>query len=129
MILITFDKKSLPFGPQHMLAHFPQGRPRFTTQAVVRHLCLSSHILLNILLQVGMTATIRASLPVINAPKVYGYRDTLPNDINAEVVLLEKVEHLSFHFGSRIEACQGCRSKSRRGLASIQPFYANKSLR
>jgi hypothetical protein len=38
-----------------------------------------------------MTATIRACPIKINAPKVYGYRDFMPNDVNAEVVLLEKV--------------------------------------
>jgi hypothetical protein len=42
MILITFDKKSLPLGPHSMLAHFPRGRPRLATQAVVRLL----HILI-----------------------------------------------------------------------------------
>jgi hypothetical protein len=43
-----------------------------------------------------MTATVRACPTVINAPKVYGYRDYTPNDINAEVVLLEKVGNLTF---------------------------------
>jgi hypothetical protein len=28
------------------------------------------------------------------APKVYGYKDVLPNDIGAEVILLEKAGHL-----------------------------------
>jgi hypothetical protein len=50
-----------------------------------------------------MTATVRACPTKINAPKVYGYRDFLPNDINAEVVLLEKVEYHSFTFESYIE--------------------------
>jgi len=43
-----------------------------------------------------MTATVRACPTAINAPKVYGYRDYMPNDINAEVVLLEKVGNLTF---------------------------------
>ncbi|KIM91140.1 hypothetical protein PILCRDRAFT_811640 [Piloderma croceum F 1598] len=44
MILITFDKKSLPLGPHTMLAHFPRGRLRLATQAVVSpiHLRLTS---------------------------------------------------------------------------------------
>lgn len=35
MILIVFERKSLPLGPHLMLAHFPRGRPRLATQAVV----------------------------------------------------------------------------------------------
>jgi hypothetical protein len=42
MILITFDKESLPPSLHSILAHFPRGRPRLATQAVVRQL----HILL-----------------------------------------------------------------------------------
>lgn len=38
-----------------------------------------------------MTATVQACPTRINAPTVYAYRDFLPNDINAEVVLIEKV--------------------------------------
>lgn len=38
-----------------------------------------------------MTATVQASPIRINAPSVYAYRDIMPNDIGAEVVLMEKV--------------------------------------
>jgi hypothetical protein len=40
-----------------------------------------------------MTTTIQAYPLRIGAPKIYAYNDTLPNDIGAEVVLLEKVSH------------------------------------
>ncbi|KAF9006526.1 hypothetical protein BDQ17DRAFT_1302895 [Cyathus striatus] len=72
MILITFDPTSLPMGPRSMLAHFPRGRPRLTTQALV-----------------GMTDTV--TMFKIRTPKIYAYIDSMPNDIGAEVVLLEKV--------------------------------------
>lgn len=36
MILINFNKASLPLGPDSVLAHFPSGRYRLTTQALVR---------------------------------------------------------------------------------------------
>ncbi|TFK43677.1 hypothetical protein BDQ12DRAFT_675376 [Crucibulum laeve] len=75
MLLITFDPASLPMGPRVMLAHFPRGRSRLTTQALV-----------------GMTDTVSKYKPgKIYVPKVYAYIDYLPNDIGAEVVLLEKV--------------------------------------
>lgn len=46
MILITFEKKTLPLGPHLMLAHFPRGRPRLATQAVVCSTDISyTHIL------------------------------------------------------------------------------------
>jgi hypothetical protein len=35
MIHISFDRATIPDGPYSMLAHFPTGRPRLTTQAVV----------------------------------------------------------------------------------------------
>jgi hypothetical protein len=50
-----------------------------------------------------MTATVRACPTVVNAPRVYGYRDFMPNDINAEVVLLEKVVNTPIYFKSRTE--------------------------
>ncbi|KAH9030919.1 hypothetical protein EDB85DRAFT_2146439 [Lactarius pseudohatsudake] len=71
MILITFDPESVPLGPHSMLAHFPRGRPTYTTKALV-----------------GMTQIIRDHAQII-APKIYGYYDNVPNPINAEVVLLE----------------------------------------
>jgi hypothetical protein len=37
MIQITFERTSLPLGPYIMMAYFPRGRERLTTQAVVRH--------------------------------------------------------------------------------------------
>ncbi|KAH7930716.1 hypothetical protein BV22DRAFT_1028166 [Leucogyrophana mollusca] len=74
MIQINFERASLPLGPYCMVAHFPRGRPRLTTQALV-----------------GMTATVRSAPMKIDVPKVYGYKDVMPNDIGAEVVLLEKI--------------------------------------
>ncbi|KAH9983072.1 hypothetical protein BJV74DRAFT_887125 [Russula compacta] len=71
MILITFDPRSVPLGPHSMLAHFPRGRPTYTTKALV-----------------GMTQVARDHAQII-APKIYGYYDNVPNPINAEVVLLE----------------------------------------
>ncbi|KAI0306829.1 hypothetical protein B0F90DRAFT_1665211 [Multifurca ochricompacta] len=71
MILITFDPNSVPLGPHSMLAHFPRGRPTYTTKALV-----------------GMTQIVRDHAQII-APKIYGYYDNVPNPINAEVVLLE----------------------------------------
>lgn len=38
-----------------------------------------------------MAETVRACPIPVNAPKIYAYRDSVPNDINAEVILLEKV--------------------------------------
>lgn len=37
MIQITFERTSIPLGPYIMMAYFPRGRQRLTTQAVVRH--------------------------------------------------------------------------------------------
>lgn len=54
-----------------MIAHFPCGRPTYTTKALV-----------------GMTQIARDQAQII-APKIYGYYDNVPNPINAEVVLLE----------------------------------------
>ncbi|KAI0065829.1 hypothetical protein BV25DRAFT_1598435 [Artomyces pyxidatus] len=73
MILITFDPQSVPLGPHSMVAHFPHGRPSFTTKALV-----------------GMTQVVRESAQIA-APKIYGYYDNVPNHINAEVVLLEMI--------------------------------------
>lgn len=36
-------------------------------------------------------AAVRNSSSKIEVPKIYGYYDLLPNDIGAEVVLMEKV--------------------------------------
>jgi hypothetical protein len=36
MIQITFERTSLPLGPYTMMAYFPRGREKLTTQAVVR---------------------------------------------------------------------------------------------
>ncbi|KAG1815629.1 uncharacterized protein BJ212DRAFT_1481397 [Suillus subaureus] len=74
MIQITFERTSLPLGPYTMMAYFPRGRERLTTQAVL-----------------GMMAAVRNSSLKIEVPKIYGYQDLLPNDIGAEVVLMEKV--------------------------------------
>ncbi|KAG0709853.1 hypothetical protein DFH29DRAFT_17510 [Suillus ampliporus] len=74
MIQITFQRTSLPLGPYTMMAYFPHGRKMLTTQAVI-----------------GMMTTVRSSSSKIEVPKIYGYRDVLPNDIGAEVVLMEKV--------------------------------------
>ncbi|KAF8489459.1 hypothetical protein F5888DRAFT_1194376 [Russula emetica] len=71
MILVTFDPMSVPLGPHSMIAHFPRGRPTYTTKALV-----------------GMTQIARDQAQII-APKIYGYYDNVPNPINAEVVLLE----------------------------------------
>ncbi|KAJ6628897.1 hypothetical protein B0H10DRAFT_103513 [Mycena sp. CBHHK59/15] len=72
MILIEFDPASLPLlGVNAMLAHFPQGRPHLTTQALVK-----------------MTASLRDK---VNVPRVYAHCSILPNPIGADVVLLEKV--------------------------------------
>jgi hypothetical protein len=38
-----------------------------------------------------MMAAVRNSSSKIEVPKIYGYYDLLPNDIGAEVVLMEKV--------------------------------------
>lgn len=38
-----------------------------------------------------MMAAVRNSTLKIEVPKIYGYKDLLPNDIGAEVVLMEKV--------------------------------------
>jgi hypothetical protein len=38
-----------------------------------------------------MMTTVRASPSKIVVPKIYGYKDFLPNDVGAEVVLMEKV--------------------------------------
>ncbi|TFK71766.1 hypothetical protein BDN72DRAFT_408329 [Pluteus cervinus] len=73
MILITFERASVPSGPHVMLAHFPKGRKGLTTQALV-----------------GMTATIR-EIGTIGAPQIYAYMDYLPNPVGAEVVLMEKI--------------------------------------
>lgn len=43
-----------------------------------------------------MTATVQASPIRINAPSIYAYRDIMPNDIGAEVVLMEKVAHVLY---------------------------------
>lgn len=74
MIQITFERASLPLGPYTMMAYFPRGRERLTTQAVL-----------------GMMAAVRNSSLKIEVPKIYGYQDLLPNDIGAEVVLMEKI--------------------------------------
>lgn len=74
MIQITFERTSLPLGPYTMMAYFPRGRERLTTQAVL-----------------GMMAAVRNSSLNIEVPKIYGYQDLLPDDIGAEVVLMEKV--------------------------------------
>ncbi|OAX44014.1 hypothetical protein K503DRAFT_852898 [Rhizopogon vinicolor AM-OR11-026] len=74
MIQITFERASLPLGPYTMMAYFPRGRETLTTQAVI-----------------GMMTTIRGSSSKIEVPKIYGYKDLLPNDIGAEVVLMEKI--------------------------------------
>ncbi|KAI0265795.1 hypothetical protein BC834DRAFT_843290 [Gloeopeniophorella convolvens] len=74
MILITFDPESVPLGPYSMVAHFPRGRPTYTTKALV-----------------GMTQVVRDHAQII-APKIYGYYDNIPNPINAEVVLLELLQ-------------------------------------
>ncbi|KAG1752568.1 uncharacterized protein EDB91DRAFT_1045027 [Suillus paluster] len=74
MIQITFERASLPLGPHTMMAYFPCGRKMLTTQAVI-----------------GMMTTVRGSSSKIEVPKIYGYRDLLPNDIGAEVVLMEKI--------------------------------------
>lgn len=47
-----------------------------------------------------MTQVVRAPPGEINAPRVYAYRDYLPNDINAEVVLLEKVHIIKLYSSS-----------------------------
>lgn len=74
MIQITFERTSLPLGPYIMMAYFPRGRERLTTQAVL-----------------GMMAAVRNSSLNIEVPKIYGYQDLLPDDIGAEVVLMEKI--------------------------------------
>ncbi|KAG1755472.1 hypothetical protein EDB19DRAFT_1901692 [Suillus lakei] len=74
MIQITFERTSLPLGPYTMMAYFPHGRKKLTTQAVI-----------------GMMTTARSSSSKIEVPKIYGYKDLLPNDIGAEVVLMEKI--------------------------------------
>lgn len=74
MIQITFERTSLPLGPYTMMAYFPRGREKLTTQAVL-----------------GMMAAVRNSSSKIEVPKIYGYHDLLPNDIGAEVVLMEKI--------------------------------------
>ncbi|KAG2155003.1 uncharacterized protein EDB93DRAFT_1266218 [Suillus bovinus] len=73
MIQITFERTSIPLGPYIMMAYFPRGRQRLTTQAVL-----------------GMMAAVRNSSLKIEVPKIYGYMDLLPNDVGAEVVLMEK---------------------------------------
>ncbi|KAJ8515342.1 hypothetical protein ONZ45_g7230 [Pleurotus djamor] len=74
MIMITFDPESVPLGPRSMMAHFPRGRPHLTTQALV-----------------GMTARMRSHPLDLVVPQVYAFIDYLPNDIGAEVVLLQKI--------------------------------------
>ncbi|KAG2156273.1 hypothetical protein DEU56DRAFT_766300 [Suillus clintonianus] len=74
MIQISFERTSLPLGPHTMMAYFPHGRKMLTTQAVI-----------------GMMTAVRSSSSRIEVPKIYGYRDLLPNDIGAEVVLMEKI--------------------------------------
>lgn len=93
MILIKFERSSIPLGPYSLLAHFPIGRERLTTQALVRHLLSASTPFTYgyISFQVGMTAAVRRDGRVNLAPKVYDYIDYKPNPIGAEVVLLEKV--------------------------------------
>ena len=95
MILITFDPRSVPLGPHSMLAHFPRGRPTYTTKALVRHhtpriFAMPVNDQSTIRMQVGMTQIARDQAEIV-APKIYGYYDNIPNPINAEVVLLELV--------------------------------------
>lgn len=103
MIDVAFDMSSLPLGPYHILAHFPRGRVRMTTQSVVR----SSHVLAQrsklMNRQVGMAAAVRLSGMPISVPKVYAFRDT-PDGIGAEVVLFEKVWGI-FNLDSLISHC------------------------
>ncbi|KDQ64348.1 hypothetical protein JAAARDRAFT_201700 [Jaapia argillacea MUCL 33604] len=73
MILITFKPKTVPLGPASMLAHFPRGRPRLATQALV-----------------GMSNRLNETA-FIRVPKIYDYIDYAPNQIGPEVVLMEKV--------------------------------------
>jgi hypothetical protein len=90
MILLTFDPATVPLGPCTMLAHFPRGRPRLTTQAFVRTIFLVCSVgVVNEDVQIGMSSAVRRKNSNL-APKVYGYKDILPNDIGAEVILLEK---------------------------------------
>lgn len=81
-----------------MIAHFPRGRPTYTTKALVRHhIPCIYHVgdQCAICTQVGMTQIARDQAQII-APKIYGYYDNVPNPINAEVVLLELVRASSF---------------------------------
>ena len=103
MIDVAFDMSSLPLGPYHILAHFPRGRDRLTTQSVVR----SSHVLAGRFRltnsQVGMATAVRLSGMPISVPKVYAFKDT-PDGIGAEVVLFEKVRRV-FVLSSLISHC------------------------
>lgn len=91
MIQIAFERATLPLGPHTMMAYFPRGRKMLTTQAVVRHTRVPISAYLPRSLQIGMMTTVRGSSSKIEVPKIYGYKDLLPNDIGAEVVLMEKV--------------------------------------
>ena len=73
MIQIDIDPASAPLGPHQIMAHFPDGRPGFTTKAMV-----------------GMTQIAREHAQV-SAPKIYGYYDNKANPVKAEVVLMEYV--------------------------------------
>jgi len=73
-----------------MLAHFPHGRPTYTTKALVRSRVSVRKKPADVRVQVGMTQIARDHAQII-APKIYGYYDNVPNPINAEVVLFELV--------------------------------------
>lgn len=44
MIEISFEPSSVRNGPRSLLAYFPRGRPRLTTQAYVRAVNLSTRV-------------------------------------------------------------------------------------
>ncbi|KAI0921596.1 hypothetical protein AcW1_004477 [Taiwanofungus camphoratus] len=71
MIEISFEPSSVRNGPRSLLAYFPRGRPRLTTQAYVGMATMAHR------------AGVRVARPII-------FNEDPSNPIGAEVILLEK---------------------------------------